>query len=128
MEKVTGIGGIFFKARHPGRLGDWYQKHLGLEIKDGCADFHWRAADRPEQKGRTVWSAFPSDSDYFPSQAMINYRVENLDRMLAQLRQAGIAIEKTETFDYGRFAWLTDPEGNRIELWEAKTQECRRPA
>ena len=122
MESVTGIGGIFFKVRDPERMTAWYRDHLGVPAKDGHADFVWREKERPEQIGRTVWSLFPADSDYFESAAMINYRVSNLDRMLEQLRRSGVIVEKVEDYDYGRFAWIKDPEGNRIELWEAKTK------
>jgi catechol 2,3-dioxygenase-like lactoylglutathione lyase family enzyme len=122
-EKVTGIGGVFFKARDPARMSAWYREHLGVETKDGSADFIWREHDRPDEIGRTVWSVFPADTDYFgPSRPafMINYRVANLERMLGQLRAHGVTVEKVEDYDYGRFAWITDPEGNRVELWEAK--------
>ena len=117
MEKVTGIGGVFFKARDVPRMAAWYRANLGICAEDGHADFVWG------EGGRTVWSLFPADTEYFGSSGsglMINYRVSNLDRMLEQLRQNGVTIEKTEDYDYGRFAWITDPEGNRIELWEAK--------
>lgn len=120
MEQVTGIGGIFFKARDPERMLAWYREHLGVPAQDGHADFPWRDKDRPDVAGRTVWSIFPAKSDYFPGPLMINYRVANLERMLEQLRAGGIAIEKVEDFDYGRFAWITDPEGNRVELWEPR--------
>jgi predicted enzyme related to lactoylglutathione lyase len=126
MERVTGIGGIFFKARDAAALTAWYEAHLGIESKDGCADFVWREKNQPERIGRTVWSIFPAEAAEFgPARptCMINYRVNHLDRMLDQLRQAGVAIEKVEEYDYGRFAWITDPEGNRIELWEPKKQD-----
>src|SRR5438067_13917419 len=116
MEKVTGIGGIFFKARDPEKMAAWYRDQLGIRAEDGHADFAWREKDRPEEMGRTVWSIFPADTDYFASAVMINYRVSNLDQMLEQLRQSGVTVEKVEDFDYGRFAWITDPEGNRVEL------------
>ena len=119
-EKVTGIGGVFFKARDPNALTAWYRQHLGVPVEDGHADFHWHDKDRPGQTGRTIWSIFPATTDYFGSAIMINYRVANLDRLLEQLREAGIAVEKVEDHDYGRFAWIIDPEGNRIELWEPK--------
>ena len=124
-EKVTGIGGIFFRARDAGRKSAWYREHLGICAEDGHDDFVWREHERPEEIGRTVWSVFPADTDYFgPARPafMINYRVSNLDRMLAQLRRNGVAVEKVEDYDYGRFAWITDPEGNRIELWEPKSK------
>jgi predicted enzyme related to lactoylglutathione lyase len=122
MERVTGIGGVFFKAKDATHLADWYRQHLGMELADGNAEFLWREKDKPEQVGRTVWSVFPADTDYFgPGPTfMLNYRVTNLDRMLEQLRKAGVTVEKVEDFDYGRFAWIADPEGNRIELWEPK--------
>jgi catechol 2,3-dioxygenase-like lactoylglutathione lyase family enzyme len=123
IERVTGIGGIFFRARDPEAMSAWYEKHLGLRLKDGMAEFAWCEHDRPETVGRTVWSLFPADTDYFgPTRPafMVNYRVANLDRMLEQLRQNGVKVEKVEDLDYGRFAWVTDPEGNRVELWEPK--------
>ena len=122
-EKVTGIGGIFFRVRDPARMSAWYREHLGICAEDGHADFLWREKERPDEVGRTVWSLFPADTDYFgPTQPafMINYRIANLEKMLVQLRQSGITVEKVEDYDYGRFAWITDPEGNRIELWEPK--------
>lgn len=120
MEHVTGIGGIFFKAQNPEKLSAWYQTHLGVPVKDGMAEFIWRDKNNPDTVGRTVWCPFPRDTDKFSLAFMINYRVANLDRMLAQLQDAGIAIEKVEDCDYGRFAWIKDPEGNGIELWEPK--------
>jgi len=119
MERVTGIGGIFFKARDPERMSSWYRDRLGIGNEEGQADFVWREHDQPDQLGRTVWSLFPAETDYLgPAAFMINYRVTNLDRMVEQLRSDGVAIDKIEEYDYGRFAWITDPEGNRIELWE----------
>ncbi len=125
MERVTGIGGIFFKARDPDQLSAWYREHLGIPVENGHADFTWRDRDRPEEIGRTVWSLFPVETDYLgasPSPFMVNYRVANLDRILEQLRRGGIVVEKVEDYDYDRFAWITDPEGNRLELWEPKGQ------
>ena len=123
MERVTGIGGVFLKAQDPAALSAWYRNHLGMCQENEHTDFEWREKDRPDQVGQTVWSLFKADTDYFGTnskQFMLNYRVANLDRMLAQLRQNGITVEKVEDYDYGRFAWITDPEGNRIELWEPK--------
>ena len=117
MERVTGIGGIFFRARDPEALARWYAEHLGIDNQLQGGDTLWW----PE-RGPTVFAPFPADTDYFgrPGQAwMLNLRVRDLDAMLAQLRAAGIAIDKQEAEDgAGRFAWLADPEGNRIELWE----------
>ena len=123
MERATGIGGIFFKAEDPKKLQAWYQEHLGImPDKDGYVSFHWREANNPERIGYTVWSPFPRDTKYFdpsPSPFMVNYRVENLDRMLEQLRKAGAKVEdRIEEYEYWRFGWVMDPEGNRIELWE----------
>lgn len=121
MERVTGIGGIFLKARDPQALAAWYRDHLGVPIDAGqtYGTFTAGASDAPEQ---TVWSAFPADTDYFaPSEApfMVNYRVADLDRMLAQLRAAGAEVDdRVEDYPYGRFGWASDPEGNRFELWE----------
>jgi catechol 2,3-dioxygenase-like lactoylglutathione lyase family enzyme len=123
MERVTGIGGVFFKAREPKKMAAWYRDHLGIQSQGGYADFVWREKDNPERTGHTAWALFPTNTSYFGSSAapmMINYRVANLERMLAQLRRAGVAVEKVQEQDYGRFAWITDPEGNRIELWEPK--------
>ena len=125
MERVNGIGGVFFRARDPKKMATWYREHLGIQSKGGYADFPWREKDDPERIGRTVWALFPTNTSYFGSstaQMMINYRVANLERLLAQLRRDGVAVEKVEDVDYGRFAWITDPEGNRIELWEQKSK------
>jgi predicted enzyme related to lactoylglutathione lyase len=123
MEQVTGIGGVFFKVKDPKGMAAWYRKNLGIQSKNGCTDFLWRDMDHPEEMGRTVRTIFPANTTHFgqsPSSLMINYRVSNLDRMLEQLRRSGVKIEKVENYDYGRFAWIQDPEGNRIELWEPK--------
>jgi catechol 2,3-dioxygenase-like lactoylglutathione lyase family enzyme len=126
-ERVTGIGGVFFKARDPKALGVWYREKLGIGM--AAADspfsvFQWRERDDSERTGATAWALFGSGSSYFaPSQAafMINYRVRDLDRMLAQLRAAGVTVEPKSTEDFnGKFAWVLDPEGNKIELWEPK--------
>ena len=125
-ETVTGIGGIFFRVRDQARMAAWYQKHLGICAEEGHADFVWREQERPDETGRTVWAIFPADTEHFgPSRPafMINYRVSNLEKMLAQLRREGITVEKIEDYDYGRFAWITDPEGNRIEFWEPKADK-----
>ena len=120
MKRVTGIGGVFFKAKDPEKLRGWYQKHLGLEFDSyGSVVFNCPPNGEPAQ---TVWSLFPADTKYFdPSSApfMINYRVENLAELLEQLRSEGVEVDKPmEEFEYGRFGWVMDPEGNRIELWE----------
>jgi predicted enzyme related to lactoylglutathione lyase len=120
---VTGIGGIFFKAEDPERLYAWYEKHLGIkrEPHGQGAAFHWRDDVNPE-KAVTAWALFEKHSKYFePSRApfMVNYRVDDLDGLVDAMRAEGVEIDpKREDYDYGRFAWITDPEGNRIELWE----------
>ena len=123
MKRVTGIGGIFFKTNNLETTREWYQTHLGLDIAPpGYASFHWRDIDDPDKKGFTVWSLFKGDTKYFgPGEIpyMINYRVENLDALLEVLRAEGVWIDdKREDDENGRFAWIMDPEGRRIELWE----------
>lgn len=122
MQRVTGIGGIFFKADDPEKMYQWYETHLGIKRENGYVSFPWRGEKDPDEKGATVWSIFNRDTKYLdPSRAtfMINYRVDDLDGLLEALRAAGVEIDpKREDQDYGRFAWITDPEGNRIELWE----------
>ena len=115
MERVTGIGGVFLRASEPAALNAWYAEHLGVAAPDSGEV--WQ-----QQAGPTVWSGFDADTDYFgrrEQQWMINFRVRDLDAMLDQLRAAGATVdEKVEEYDYGRFGWATDPEGNRFELWE----------
>jgi predicted enzyme related to lactoylglutathione lyase len=119
METVTGIGGVFFKARDPKALAEWYRVNLGLPIASGET---YGALSSAAAGECTVWSAFPADTEYFGSREqpqMINYRVRDLDAMLAQLRAAGArVVERLEEYDYGRFGWALDPEGNQFELWE----------
>lgn len=123
MRRVTGIGGIFFKARDPRGLRAWYRRHLGIEVQEwGGAVFSSTDAEGRPVASTTIWSVSPSDSDYFaPSGApfMVNYRVEDLHRLLALLRQEGChVLDRIEESEFGRFAWVLDPEGNKIELWE----------
>lgn len=121
MEQVTGIGGVFFKVKDPKGMAAWYRTNLGIRSQGGYADFTWREKDHPEEMGHTTWRIFPTNTTYFgepSSPLMINYRVANMERMLEQLRKSGVKIEKVEDFAYGRLAWIMDPEGNRIELWE----------
>ena len=122
MERVTGIGGVFIRVKDPTALSKWYADHLGIPIVNGSMAIF---ASPPNASESFIWSLHPNDTDYFgPARPsfMINYRVANLDRMLEQLRNGGVVVEKTEDSDYGRFAWVTDPEGNRIELWEPKVK------
>lgn len=122
MKRVTGIGGIFFKAKDPKALGDWYRKHLGLDVEDwGGAAFRW-AEDNPGGAGTTIWSPFKEDTNYFePSTAsfMVNFRVADLHALLGVLRAEGCQVQdKLEESEYGKFGWVLDPEGNKLELWE----------
>jgi predicted enzyme related to lactoylglutathione lyase len=118
---VTGIGGVFLRARNPSTLSSWYSRHLGLKITDNVVVFVWRAPRKSDHIGHTVWSLFPSNTNYFPikKQFMINYRVRNLRNALDRLRGKGVRVEeKIEDSKYGKFGWIYDPEGNKIELWE----------
>jgi predicted enzyme related to lactoylglutathione lyase len=116
MRRVTGIGGIFFKAKDHAALREWYRIHLGIDVQEwGGTAFRWH--DEPD--GATVWSVFPAASDYYPGPFMVNYRVDDLDAVLAVLREEGCAVdERTDASEFGKFGWVTDPEGNRVELWE----------
>ena len=121
MRRVTGIGGVFFKAEDPEKMYGWYEKHLGITRQHGFVSFPWRSDENPEEQGLTVWSIFKKESEYFnPSLSglMINYRVEDLNALVEALKAEGVEIAKREDSDYGRFAWIMDPEGNKIELWE----------
>lgn len=122
MKKVTGIGGIFFKCKDPNAMNDWYKTHLGFDSSQYGTSFEWREAADPAKKGTTQWSTFAETTKYFaPSTKdfMINYRVENLEALVAQLKEEGVTIvDNIESFDYGKFVHIIDPEGNKIELWE----------
>ena len=126
LRRVTGIGGVFFKAKDPEMLYAWYERHLGLKRDQGAVLLRWRNGEEPGREGMTVWSIFPRDTDYFsPGSAtfMVNYRVADLDALLEALRSEGVQIDpKREDSEYGRFAWVVDPEGNRVELWEPPTK------
>lgn len=133
MSHVRGIGGIFFKSENPQALYAWYDKHLGISGKPNVgAMFPWRRADNPDQEELTVWSVFPSSTRYFdPGKApfMLNYIVDDLDALLAELRAAGVQVdERVERSEYGNFGWVLDPDGNRIELWEPKSPAAENPA
>jgi predicted enzyme related to lactoylglutathione lyase len=122
MKKVTGIGGIFFKCKDPNKMREWYQTHLGLNTNQYGAVFEWRQGADTTKKGFTQWSPFAETTKYFaPSTKdfMINYRVENLQALVEQLKNGGVTItDNVETFDYGKFVHIIDVEGNKIELWE----------
>lgn len=124
MARITGIGGVFFKADDPKALAAWYQKHLGFSLEEwGGAILKW-PEDTAEDKGLTVWSLAARESQWFApstSQFMINYRVDDLDGLLAQLQAAGVPVQQgPEKAENGKFAWVMDPEGNKVELWEPK--------
>ncbi|MFW6202245.1 MAG: DUF4440 domain-containing protein [Gemmatimonadota bacterium] len=123
MARITGIGGIFFKADDPDALASWYGEHLGVPVGDGTwARFRWLPEHDRTRVASTVWSLFDRSGDYFRSESasfMVNYRVDDLDAMLDRLRAEGVEVDdRLEEYPYGRFGWATDPEGNRIELWE----------
>jgi predicted enzyme related to lactoylglutathione lyase len=118
MAKATGVGGVFLKAKDPKLLAGWYAQHLGIaQSDDGSLVF-----DGPESGGTTVFAHFPAATQYFgdgPQQSMVNFRVDDLDALIGQLSAAGVRIDpKRENYSYGRFAWIWDPEGNRVELWQ----------
>lgn len=119
MKRVTGLGGVFFKSDDPKQLNSWYQKHLGVE-----GLFKWNDWEKPEAKvpAQTIWSPFKKDTTYFsPSDKsfMFNYRVENLVELLKILKEEGVQVlGEIEEYPYGKFGWIMDPEGNKIELWE----------
>ena len=122
MKRVTGIGGIFFKSTDPAALGAWYKEHLGIDVQAwGGAAFDWKGPDNPEGTGTTAWSLFAADTDHFaPSTSpfMINYRVDDLHALLAALRAEGVPVdEKVDESEFGKFGWVIDPEGNKVELW-----------
>jgi predicted enzyme related to lactoylglutathione lyase len=127
VERVTGIGGAFFRAKDPNALARWYREHLGLRVVSEEADETWW-----QEEGPTVWSPFAADTDYFgrPEQSwMINFRVRDLDAMLSQLRDGGVDVDQKveELAGIGRFGWATDPEGNRFELWEPAPEALEQP-
>ena len=124
MAKAVGIGGVFLKARDSKGLSRWYETHLGIggRVSEEALTF-----DGPESAGMTVLSHFPANTKYFgegSQQAMLNFRVDDLDALLTQLGEAGVRIDpKREDYGYGRFAWIWDPEDNRVELWEPKSED-----
>jgi predicted enzyme related to lactoylglutathione lyase len=127
MERVTGIGGMFFRSRDPAALARWYNEHLGIDSYSEEQQATWWQAEGP-----TVFSPFAADTDYFgrpDQQAMLNFRVRDLDAMLGQLRSGGVSVDDaTEVMEgIGRFGWATDPEGNRFELWEPAPEALERP-
>lgn len=126
-KKTTGIGGIFFKCKDPKAVREWYSKHLGLEVNQYGSVFEWRQGADTTKKGFTQWSPFKETTKYFlPSTKdfMINYRVEDLDKLIEQLKKDGVTVTDTiEKVDYGKFVHIMDLEGNKIELWEPNDVE-----
>ena len=124
MKKVTGIGGIFFKCKDPKAINEWYKTHLGFNTSPYGTSFEWREAEDSTKKGLTQWTPFTETTKYFaPSTKdfMINYRVENLETLVEQLKNEGVTIvDKIEDSDYGKFVHILDIEGNKIQLWEPK--------
>jgi predicted enzyme related to lactoylglutathione lyase len=123
MKRVTGIGGIFFKARDPEALRAWYQKHLGVDVQSwGGAAFTWADESGNAVKGTTVWNISAEDNDYYApstSRFMVNYRVADLAALLKALRDEGChVLDKTDDSEYGKFGWVMDLEGNKVELWQ----------
>jgi predicted enzyme related to lactoylglutathione lyase len=122
MKKVTGIGGIFFKCKDPKKMTEWYQNHLGLNTNPYGATFEWYEGTDSTKKGQTQWTPFPETTKYFePSTKdfMINYRVENMEALVEELKKSGVTIVDTiETVDYGKFVHILDAEGNKVQLWE----------
>jgi len=127
MKRVTSIGGIFFKCKDPEKIKEWYSKHLGINSDKYGTSFEWRRADDATKKGFTAWSTFNNDTKYFePSEKefMINYRVENLELLVEELKKEGVTVvDEIENYEYGKFVHIMDIEGNKIELWEPKDEE-----
>lgn len=121
MKKVTGIGGIFLKCKDPKAINEWYQTHLGFDTTPYGTSFEWLEKDSGKE-GITQWNPFPENSDYFqPSEKdfMINYRVDNLDALVEELKGQGVTIlDEVAVYSYGKFVHIIDPEGNKIQLWE----------
>lgn len=122
MAKITGIGGVFFKCQDPRVVNEWYKEHLGMDIGAYGANFEWQEAENEGKTGSTAWNTFPEITEYFePSTKdfMINYRVDDLEVLVAELKAKGInIIDEIETYDYGKFVHIIDLEGNKIQLWE----------
>jgi predicted enzyme related to lactoylglutathione lyase len=118
-EKVKGIGGIFFKSKDPKALKEWYTKHLGLTTDNYGCNFEYRWSDDKEKKGYLLWAPFKQATKYFDKEFMINYRVADLRKLLAELKAAGInPVDTVDNTSYGKFVHILDMEGNKVELWE----------
>ena len=126
MKRVTAIGGIFFKCKDPEAQQNWYAQHLGIAMDKYGTSFEWRHSDDATKKGYSVWSPFDKATDYFgdaSQQYMINYRVDDLEALIKQLKEEGVTIvDQMEIYEYGKFVHILDGEGNRVELWEANDE------
>jgi predicted enzyme related to lactoylglutathione lyase len=127
VKRVSSLGGIFFKCTDSDAQKTWYKNHLGLNTDAYGTSFEWRKSEEPTEKGFTQWSPMEADTSYFaPSEKefMINYRVENLQELLPVLKAEGVTVlDEIETFEYGSFVHILDPEGNKIELWQPNDTE-----
>ena len=125
-KKVTGIGGIFFKCQNPDKMKNWYNENLGLVTNEYGSLFEFRQSDLPDRKGYLQWSPVDEKTTYFePStkEFMINYRVNNIEALVEELKAAGVKVlDEIETYEYGKFVHILDPENNKIELWEPVDQ------
>ncbi len=123
MKRVTGIGGIFFKAQDPAKLQAWYKRHLGIDVQTwGGAAFKWTDAEGKPADGTTIWSIEADECEHFAlgkARFMVNYRVENLSDLVKLLKEEDCdVLDKSDDSEYGKFAWVIDPEGNKVELWQ----------
>jgi predicted enzyme related to lactoylglutathione lyase len=119
--RILGIGGVFFKSANRDQMREWYSKHLGLADKGGGVMLPWREHDDPQKEHATVWTIFPASTDYIPATQpfMVNYIVDDLDALLDRLKQEGVKIDpKRMSESFGRFAWIYDQDGNKVELWQ----------
>jgi predicted enzyme related to lactoylglutathione lyase len=125
-DHITGIGGVFFRCKDDENVKAWYRENLGMQLESWGKFFAWRDYDDPKKPGSTTWSPFKNETDYFGNSEqkyMINYRVTDLEALLAELKEKGIeVVKKMETMDYGKFAWIEDCEGVRMELWEPRDE------
>lgn len=125
--RILGIGGVFFKGKDRQKLMQWYNENLGLNVDEYGTSFEFRNANNPDEKNYAAWSIFGNDTDYLnPSnkEFMINYRVENIEELMQELKLKGVqVVGEIEELEYGKFAWAMDPEGNKLEFWEADNVE-----
>ena len=131
MARVTGVGGVFLRSSDPKKLTAWYAEHLGFPVSDWGTMFQWNDDPQPEGSGVTVWTAFAGDTKYFgegEQAVMINYRVDDLDALVEKLTASGVWVDpKRMDEGYGKFAWIKDCDGNRVELWQPIADEPETP-